>query len=74
MVLTLEIVNNYDTRGRKLGALHCQRFIEGICEASEDLAEYAIKFKEMYLTILFAVPLCLIIYSKGEKLQKCNTC
>jgi len=49
-------VNNYDTRGQKLGALHCQRFVYGICEASDDLAEYVIKFKEMYLTILFAVP------------------
>jgi hypothetical protein len=50
-------VNNYDTRGQKLGALHCQRFVCGICEASEDLVEYAIKFKEMYLTVLFVVPL-----------------
>ena len=67
-------MNNYDTRGRKLGALHCQRFIYGLCEASEDLAQYAIKFKEMDLTVLFAVSLCLIIYINGDKLQKCNVC
>jgi hypothetical protein len=74
MLLTLAIVNNYDTRGRKLGTLHCHKFSYDICEASEDIAEYAIKFKEMYLTILFVVPLCLTIYVKGDKLQKCNIC